>query len=219
VTATTRERPSGVRDWWLRLLLVLQRPRPVFVALRDESRESLSDRTEQVLLIVWLAGIAYAVASPTASHLMDDADYDGLLVAVWAFIAGGIVGGFAYFLLGALLHVGVRALGSQGTYRRSRQVLAFACVPLVLSLVLVPVRLALYGEDVFRSGGSDAGSGAHVFAVLDYGFALWAFGLLVVGIRSVHGWTWRRAVSAVAISLGIALAIAVAVALVYRAGS
>jgi hypothetical protein len=211
--------PSGVRDWWLRLLLVLQRPRPVFVALRDESRESLSDRSEQVLLTVWLGGIAYALASPTASHLMDDSAYDGLLVAIWAFIAGGIVGGFAYFLLGALTHAGAKVLGSQGTYRRSRQVLAFACVPLVLSLVLVPVRLALYGEDVFRSGGSDAGSGAHVFTVLEYAFVVWALGLLLVGIRSVHGWTWARAASAVGISLGIALAIAAAVAVVVRVGS
>jgi hypothetical protein len=219
VTATAQGRPSGVRDWWLRLLLVLQRPRPVFVALRDESRESLSDRSEQLLLVIWLAGIAYALASPTASHLMDDSDYDGLLVAVWAFIAGGIVGGFAYFLLGALLQAGVKLLGSQGTYRRSRQVLAFACVPLVLSLVLVPVRLALYGEDVFRSGGSDAGAGAHVFAVLDYLLAAWALGLLVIGVRSVHGWTWRRAASAVAIALGIALAIGAVVALAYRLGS
>jgi hypothetical protein len=219
VTATAQERPSGVRDWWLRLLLVLQRPRPVFVALRDESREALSDRSEQLLLVIWLAGIAYAIASPTASHLMDDSDYDGLLVAVWAFIAGGIVGGFAYFLLGALLQAGVTLLGSQGTYRRSRQVLAFSCVPLVLSLVLVPVRLALYGEDVFRSGGSDAGSGAHVFAAFDYALAAWALGLLVIGVRSVHGWTWRRAGSAVAISLGIALAIGAVVALVYRLGS
>jgi len=208
-----------MRDWWLRTLLVLQRPRPVFVALRDESRESVSDRSEQVLLIVWLAGIAYAVASPTASHLMDDSAYDGLLVAVWAFIAGGIVGGFAYFLVGALLHVGARAMGSQGTYRRTRHVLAFACVPLVLSLVLVPVRLALYGEDVFRSGGSDAGSGAHVFEVLEYGFAVWALALLIVGVRSVHGWTWRRAASAVGVALGIALAIAAIVALVFRLGS
>jgi hypothetical protein len=29
-----------MRDWWLRALLVLQRPRPVFVALRDNSKES-----------------------------------------------------------------------------------------------------------------------------------------------------------------------------------
>ena len=35
-----------MRDWWLRALLVLQRPRPVFVALRDDSKESLADRAE-----------------------------------------------------------------------------------------------------------------------------------------------------------------------------
>ena len=87
MTATAQEQGSGMRDWWLRTLLVLQRPRPVFVALRDESRESLSDRSEQVLLVVWLAGIAYALASPTASHLMDDSAYDGLLVAIWACFA------------------------------------------------------------------------------------------------------------------------------------
>ena len=52
-----------MRDWWLRTLLVLQRPRPVFVALRDESRESLSDRAEPVLLIVILAGIAGVLAT------------------------------------------------------------------------------------------------------------------------------------------------------------
>ena len=39
--ATTHAEPAdtGMRDWWLRTLLVLQRPRPVFVALRDESRD------------------------------------------------------------------------------------------------------------------------------------------------------------------------------------
>ena len=47
-----------MRDWWLRALLVLQRPRPVFVALRDDSKESVSDRAEPVLAIVLLAGIA-----------------------------------------------------------------------------------------------------------------------------------------------------------------
>ena len=47
-----------MRDWWLRTLLVLQRPRPVFVALRDDTKESASDRSEPVLLIVLLAGIA-----------------------------------------------------------------------------------------------------------------------------------------------------------------
>jgi len=187
---------DGMRDWWLRTLLVLQRPRPVFVALRDESKQSLSDRSEPIMAIVLLAGIAGALASGTAGHLMDDSSYDDLLVAIWAFIAGSISGVFAYFVLGMLLHLGARALGSQGTFRRNRQVVAFAATPVALSLVLWPVKLALYGNDVFRTGGRDAGTGSHVFAVLELAFLAWAVALLVTGVRSVHGWTWPRAAAA-----------------------
>ncbi|HEY3962514.1 MAG TPA: Yip1 family protein [Gaiellaceae bacterium] len=198
-----------MRDWWLRTLLVLQRPRPVFVALRDESKQSLSDRAEPILAIVMLAGIAGVLASGTASHLLNDPDYDGLLIAVWAFIAGSISGVFGYFVLGGVLHLGARLLGSQGTFRRNRQIVAFAAVPVALSLVLWPVKLALYGEDVFRTGGSDAGTGSHVFAALELAFVAWAAALLVIGVKAVHGWSWGRAVavSVPAIALPIVLSL------------
>jgi hypothetical protein len=198
-----------MRDWWLRALLVLQRPRPVFVALRDASKESLGDRSEPVLAIVLLAGIAGVLATGTAGRLLDDGGYDGLLVAVWAFIAGSLYGGLAYFGIGALLHGSVKALGSQGTYRRSRHVLAFAAVPVVLSLVLWPVKLALYGGDVFRRGGSDAGSGGRVFTLLLLVFVAWAAALLVVGVRSVHGWSWTRALAACVLALTLPAALVV----------
>jgi hypothetical protein len=190
-----------MRDWWLRTFLVLQRPRPVFVALRDESKQSLGDRSEPVLAIVLLAGIAGVLSTSTAGRLLEDNDYDGLLVAVWAFIAGGIYGTFGYFALGALLYIGAKLLGSQGTYRRARHVLAFACVPIALSLVLWPVKLAVFGEDLFRRGGSDAGAAGTVFAVLTYAFVAWAAVLLVLGVRAVHGWSWQRALGACALAL------------------
>ena len=204
--------PGGMRDWWLRTLLVLQRPRPVFVALRDESRESLSDRSEPIMAIVVLAGIAGALASGTAGHLMDDSSYDDVLVAIWAFIGGGISGVFAYFVVGAFVHWGAKLVCSQGMYRRNRQIVAFAATPVALSLVLWPVKLALYGNDVFRTGGSDAGTGSHVFAVLELAFLAWALGLLVAGVRAVHGWTWQRALAAVAAAVGVA---GVAAAILY----
>ncbi len=199
-----------MRDWWLRTFLVLQRPRPVFVALRDDSKESLADRSEPVLAIVLLAGIAGVLSTPTAGRLLEDKDYDGLLVAVWAFIAGGIYGTFGYFAVGALLYAGGKALGSQGTYRRARHVLAFACVPIALSLVLWPIKLAVFGEDVFRRGGSDSGAGGDVFAVLGSLFVAWAVVLLVTGVRTVHGWSWARAALACALALaGSAVALGV----------
>jgi hypothetical protein len=190
-----------MRDWWLRALLVLQRPRPVFVALRDDSKASVSDRAEPVLLIVLLAGIAAVLSTHAAATLMDDGSYDGLLVAVWAFLAGGLYGLFGYFTFGALLHGGAKALGSQGSYRRSRHVLAFAAAPIALSLVLWPLKLAVYGEALFRSGGSDHGAGVRVFGVLQLAFFGWAGLLLVVGVRAVHGWTWARAGAACALAL------------------
>jgi len=196
-----------MRDWWLRTLLVLQRPRPVFVALRDDTKQAAGDRAEQVLLIVWLAGIAGVLTTGAAATLMDNGDVDGILIPIWAFIFGGIYGVFAYFAVGALLYGSVRALGSQGSYRRARHVLAFAAVPVALSLVLWPVKLALYGSDWFRTGGRDTGGGAAAFDVLTYAFFVWAAVLLVIGVRSVHGWTWARAAAACGLAIAAPIAI------------
>jgi len=200
-----------MRDWWLRTLLVLQRPRPVFVALRDTSSESVSERAEPVLAIVLLAGIALVLQTTTAAHLLDSNDYDAVLVAIWAFLAGSLYGGVGYWIAGAFLYWGCRLLGSQGDFRRARHVLAFAVVPIALSLVLWPVKLALYGEDVFRSGGSDTGAGAHVFTALELACDLWAAVLLVIGVRSVHGWTWSRALAACLLGLGVPVLLGIAV--------
>lgn len=190
-----------MRDWWLRTLLVLQRPRPVFAALRDDTREAAADRSEPVLLVVLLAGIATVLVTGAAAHLNDDGSYSPILIAIWAFFAGSIYGLFSYFALGALLHGGVKALGSQGSYRRSRHVLAFALVPVALSLIAWPVKLALYGEDWFRAGGRDTGGGGIAFDLVQTAFFAWAAVLLVIGVRAVHGWTWGRAVAACALAL------------------
>lgn len=174
-----------MREWWLRAALVLQSPRAVFVALRDDTGEAAADRAEPVLLIVLLAGAAAALASDASTG------YDGLLLVVWAFLAGGITGAAAYWLLGAVLYWAAHALGSLGSYRRARHVFAFASVPLAISLVLSPVGHGVF-QWVFRA------------------FAAWSAALLLVGVRSVHGWTWARAAAAaaapiVALSLLLAL--------------
>jgi hypothetical protein len=196
-----------MREWWLRSLLVLQAPSAVFVALRRDGEDESADRVEPVLAIVLLAGVAFALSTSTAAHLMDNSQYDGLLVGVWSFLAGAISGGFAYFLLGVVLHGSVRALGSHGSFRRSRHLLAFAAVPVACSLLLWPVKLALYGERPFRDGGAGLGRGGAVFSLLAVAFAAWAAGLLVVGVRAVHGWSWWRALAGAAPPLALATAL------------
>ena len=200
--------PGAPTFWWLRTLLVLQSPRAVFVALREDTPEAASNRAEPVLLIVLLAGIAFVLSTRTAAHLMDDHDYDGLLVAVWTFLAGCLYGAVVYWFFGAVLHGAVRRLGSHGSYRRTRHLLAFAAVPIAFSLVLWPVKLALYGGDLFHRGGADSGTGGKVFAALGLAFLAWSVGLLVLGVRAAHGWTWARAASAAAVPVAVAAVLA-----------
>jgi hypothetical protein len=180
-------------DWWARTLLVLQRPASVFAALRTDDDE---DREEPLLAIVLLAGIAGVLSSNAASRILDDFEIDGLVLAVWAFIAGGLYGVVGYFVLGALVYLGARLAGAAMSYRRARHVLGFAAVPLALSLLVWPVRLAIYGEDAFTSGGDDSGIGGSVFEGIELAVLLWSVALLVVGLRAYNAWSWPRAAAA-----------------------
>jgi hypothetical protein len=185
------------RQWWLRVPAVLLAPRPVFLALRDESREQLDARAEPILALVYLAGVAAALASSTARTLYDSPEYDALLVAVWVVIAGGFIAFVGYFVVGAALYLGALGMGSEGTFRRARHILGFSLAPLALSLVVLwPIQLAAFGTDIFRRGGSDEGTASTVFGLLALGFALWSAVLLLIGVRAVHGWSWWRSLGA-----------------------
>ena len=200
-------RPSPEREWWLRTLAIFQSPRPVFRALRDDSDEEAAARSEPVLAIVFLAGIAGVLSASQTGRLLDYWEIDAVEVAVVTFLSGGAYAFVTYWLGGALLHLGIRAAGGEGSYRRSRHLLGFSAAPLALSLLLLwPVRLAVYGGDSFRQGGADEGTGYWIFTGLSIAFAVWAGVLLVLGVGVVQRWTIGRA--AVSIAL-IALTLAI----------
>jgi hypothetical protein len=203
--AETAGTSAPEREWWLRVPLVLTGPRHVFAALRDDSDETAAARAEPVLAIVLLAGIAGVLAADVSGRLLDDPEFDALLVAVWAFLAGGLYGFAGLFLVGGLLHLGSTFAGSLGSFRRTRHILAFAAVPLALSVVVWPVRLAVHGEDTLRSRGDDTGLGAVVFEAVEAGFLAWTLALLVLGVLTVHGWSWARSLAASAPVLAPAL--------------
>ena len=190
------------REWLLRALLVLQRPRTVFAALRDDDDDAAQARQEPVVALVLLAGIAGVLATSVAGTLMDDPELDGLLVAVWAFLGGGVYGLLAYWLLGAFLFGAAQSFGAKGTYRRARHVVAFAAAPLALALlVLWPIGIAAFGSDLFRTGGADDGTGGELFALAQAAFAAWSVVLLAIGVRAVHGWTRLRSAATTALAL------------------
>ena len=200
---------SAERAWWLRAVLVLQAPTAVFAALRNESREDEDARAEPLVLIGLLAGIGAVLGTSAAGSLLDDPGGGLLVVAAWAVFAGALYGAVAVLAGGLLLRWAERRLGGRGSWRRARHVFCFALAPLALGLlVLWPLRLALYGEDVFRQGGADAGStGARVLDALWVSCGLWFLALLVVGVRTVNGWSWPRALAACALAAALPVAI------------
>ena len=203
-------KPDPDREWWLRTLAVFQSPRAVFAALRNDSDEAVEARQEPVLAIALLAAMAGVLTSPSTGTLMNNPERDGLVVAVLVFLAGIIYGLAGYWIGGGVLYLGARAAGSTRSYRQARHVLAFAAAPVALSLlVLWPVEIAVFGGDLFRTGGSDAGSaGRLVFRGIEGAFYLWSFVLLVLGVRALNRWPVVRSLGAIALTAFALVAIA-----------
>jgi hypothetical protein len=197
--------------WWLRALLVPQAPVPVFTALRADSREAAEDRQEPLSLAAYLNGLALTVLSPTAASFADDPVRRGIAIPAWLFIAGLFVAVINFWVGGGALYLALNLLGGKSSYRQARHLLALAGIPIVFSLVLLPVRLALYGDDIFRTGGADGGSARWIFTALALAFAAWSVGLLLVGIRTLERWSWSR--SAAAMGAFLALVVLASLAL------
>ena len=180
---------SDERVWLARALFVLVSPRMVFEALRDDSDEAARSRSEAVLALVLLAGVASVLWAPNVGRIRNDlfVQWDALLIAVVVFFGGAIYGIAAYWVAGLVLHAAVSPFRFTRSYRQARQLLAFAAAPVALSLFLVwPVRLAVYGEDVFKAGGSDRGAGNYAFVAVELCFVAWAVGLLLLGLVTVR---------------------------------
>jgi hypothetical protein len=203
------------REWWLRLLRVLTAPTSVFVWLRDDSPEASSARQEPITAVVFLAGVSIFLSTRTAGRLFDDIEFDWLLVVVEAVVAGLLVAIQNFWILGGAVYLGGRAADSAASYRQSRHLTGLATTPWVLALLFVwPVRLAMFGADAFRSGGSDHGPAEIVFRTIDIGLLAWSAVLVYLGVRALNGWSWARslagcAVAAVVFALLVLLFVAV----------
>ena len=202
------------RNWWLRAPAVLVAPRAVFASLRDDSVEAVEARQEPLTALAGLAGIGGVLATPVARHLLNDSSFSVSLIPVWAFLGGMVYAVAVYWLGGGLLYGAARRFGGLGSYRRARSMLALSAAPLALALfTLWPVRIAIYSEDLFRTGGTDWGPGDRTFGGLLYFAFAWSAILLVIGIRAVHGWSWGRSLATFALAAALPALIVLATVL------
>jgi Yip1 domain len=191
----------AARAWWGRVPQLLRNPVPVFEALRETDDVDVDARAEPITAIVILAGMAAVLLTPAWGGLLDNSEVDGLVVAVITFIGGIFYGAAGYFLLGLAVWLGARGAGADPPFRLARQLVAFASLPIALSLfVEVPLLVTWVGGDWFRAGGDDAGTPRWIVTGIALVFVAWAFALVAVGLRTTLRLPWLGVVTALALS-------------------
>ena len=174
------------------------------VACAMQTTTTMRRALEPILAIAFLAGIAMFLATATAGKLFDDRSTTGCSSASRRSSPARSSRSRTTGSAARALLLGLRCLGSMSRYRRARYVVGLSTAPFVLALVVVwPLRIAIFGADLFRSGGSDEGVTAHELTVVDGAFALWALALIVVGVRTVESWSWVRSIGATAFAAAL----------------
>lgn len=195
----THGRRVGEGEWWRLLPRLVYAPAGVFARLRDESREAADARQEPLVAVAILAGIAMFLGLVSLEPPYDrfHLDLSAFNMTFEAILGGALVALSNFWLGGALVYLGTRGLGATTGYRLARHIAGLAAAPFVLVLVfVVPVRLGLYGVDLFRSGGRDTGTGSDVFIGIDALALVWTLALVLIGIRETQRWPWRRTAAA-----------------------
>jgi hypothetical protein len=201
---------AAAREWWRRVPRVVTAPRSVFAALAETDDADVDGRSEPVLAITILAGMACVILTPAWGTIMDDSTVDALVLLVVTFIGGLFYGAAGYFLLGLVLLLGAKAVGVDPPFKIARQVVAFAAVPLALGFfVLVPAIGLGYGGDWFRTGGSDEGTGRALVIALGLAFVAWSAVLVAFGLRTTFRLPWRGVAGAMLLAGVIVAAFAV----------
>ena len=201
---------AASREWWRRVPRVVTAPRTVFAALAETDDTDVDARSEPVLAITILAGMACILLTPAWGTVMDDPTVDALVLVVVTFIGGLFYGAAGYFLLGLALWLGARAVGVDAPFKIARQIVAFAALPLALALVvLVPAIAIGFGSDWFRTGGSDEGAGRVVVTALGLAFVAWSTALVALGLRTTLRLPWRGVAGALLLAGVLVAAFAV----------
>ena len=201
---------ARVRVWWRLLPRVLTRPSDVFVALRSDDETDVEARSEPILAIVIVAGMAGILLTPAWGTLLDDQALDWLVLTVVTFIGALFYGAAGYFLLGFVVWLGTRGVGLDARARPARHVIAFSALPFALSLFVTGPAIVLgFGYDWFRTGGSDEGAGRAAVLAIALALAAWSVALLALGLRTTFRLPWRGVIGALGLAAVIVAALAV----------
>jgi hypothetical protein len=131
--------------------------------------------------------------------------YSLLDVIQWALISGVAAGLASAIFLTLVYHVAARAIGGKAKIRDSMGLLAYALLPIVISLFLVlPIELLTFGMYLFTSNPSPYSIKPLSFVLLagfDALVGIWTLILAVVATRVGHRLSLVKSLVAVALTL------------------
>lgn len=169
-------------------------------------------------LIIALAGIAEGFSETVDSYER------GLLelTPIWQIwlivVISGIAAALFGLVIGAYLTLWVgRLFGGKGTYREMMIALGWAHLPLALSLVLVPLNVWLYGDNLFLLDGNPVQTGLWatigIFVELIGSFVPYIFYLFltVSFVAEAHRFTIGRAIATLFLPLMVTLILVILV--------
>lgn len=177
---------------------IIERPSKAFHKI------AVAQHKNYAYIVSSVAGIGFAFL---IFWIMKAADYsDSLVNIIGAGVLAGSVFGLAAIPVFALfLKLTMKAFRMTVTFRSVMAVSAYACIPQVISVFLIlPVKLMTFGTFYFSGNPSPWSLKPSSYALLlglDALCAGWSLSLLTIGVKTLIGGSWMRAMSVLAISL------------------
>jgi len=146
------------------------------------------DKYVTALLI--LGGVSRAFGKAADKGMGDTMSLWGI-IGLCVFV-GGVVGWFISGIYAGLINWTGKWLKGQGNAKSILNVMAYAYIPSILSLVLLVPELSIYGVEVFKTGGDiiSAGISSNILfysaLILEVILGIWTVVLLIIGVAEAQ---------------------------------
>lgn len=143
-----------------------------------------------------LGGVSSAIDRAVNNNSGDNMSLGAVLGM--ALLIGGLLGWISYYIYSALISWSGGWLNGKARTSDILRVLAYANIPLILSLVLVFIQIAVFGNEYFQSY-LNLDSYGIVEQIIFYGcsfieiaLAMWSIILLVIGVAEAQKFTFGK---------------------------
>lgn len=183
--------------------LLWSKPREAFHYINEQKYEKYM----KVLLV--LAGISRALDRASLKNMGDDTSLMAILGM--SIILGGILGWISYYIYAALISWTGSWLNGKGDTESIFRVMAYALVPMVISLALIAIQIMIYGNEVFKSNGDHTSAGLipNVFfyaaLISEFLLGLWSMILFVIAVAEAQKFSIGKAILNIVLPIFIIL--------------